>query len=283
VAELAFRPNITPQAALRSFDLRKANAIKTFHWTDLWQHEHADSFTVAKSAGFDIVDDIASSLHDAFAGGETEAGWRDKIMPILQDKGWVGRKAVLDPDTGELVNAELATPRRLNIIYDTNMRTSYAAGRWVQMEQNVADQPYGLYLHGASRVPRPEHLARDHTCLPLDDAFWNYWAPPNGWGCSCSMISISQRQFDRMNGAGVLKTKAPALEFFDWINPRTGETVKTPKGIDPGFAYNPGKALLASLKGPALASRRVADDVRYRIALDYLRHTGAHRCRVCGG
>ena len=245
--ELTFKPGITPQAALIAFDRRKANPIPTFHWTDLWQHEHAGAFTVAKSTGSDIVNDISSSLRDAITNGETEAGWRDKIMPILQDKGWVGHQAVLDPDTGRLVNAELATPRRLNIIYDTNMRTSYSAGRWVQMQENVADQPYGLYLHGASRVPRPEHLAMDHTCLPLDDPFWDIWAPPNGWGCSCSMISISRRQYERMTGAGVLKTKAPVISFFDWINPRTGETLKVPKGIDPGFAYNPGKALLAQL------------------------------------
>jgi hypothetical protein len=46
---------------------------------------------------------------------------------------------------------------------------------------------------------------------------------------------------------------APAITYRDWTNPRTGEVVKVPEGIDPGFAYNPGQAFLAAL-APAIGN-----------------------------
>jgi hypothetical protein len=36
------------------------------------------------------------------------------------------------------------------------------------------------------------------------------------------------------------KTEPPPEQLVDWRNPRTGEVQKIPKGIDPGFNYNPG-------------------------------------------
>jgi hypothetical protein len=32
------------------------------------------------------------------------------------------------------------------------------------------------------------------------------------------------------------------LQIRDWVNKRTGEVMKVPVGVDPGFAYNPGQA-----------------------------------------
>ncbi len=69
----------------------------------------------------------------------------------------------------------------------------------------------------------------------------------------------------------------------DWTNPRTGEQVPVPEGIDPGFGFNTGKAFLAAIgASPALLSAaRAANDDRQRLALDYLRQAGAQRCHLC--
>jgi hypothetical protein len=34
---------------------------------------------------------------------------------------------------------------------------------------------------------------------------------------------------------------APPDTFYEWTNPQTGEVLSVPKGIDPGWAYNPGR------------------------------------------
>ena len=39
-----------------------------------------------------------------------------------------------------------------------------------------------------------------------------------------------------------IKTRAPKTETYNWTNKKTGEIHQLPKGIDPGFDYNPGAA-----------------------------------------
>jgi hypothetical protein len=59
------------------------------------------------------------------------------------------------------------------------------------------------------------------------------------------------RQFDQFDAAGSIKTEAPESPTTPFHNPRTGETIDVPAGVDPDFAYNPGKALLKALADAA--------------------------------
>lgn len=52
------------------------------------------------------------------------------------------------------------------------------------------------------------------------------------------MVSHSQRELDR-DGRKV--SKAPKVKTYEWTNPNTGEVIRVPEGVDPGWAYNPGK------------------------------------------
>jgi uncharacterized protein with gpF-like domain len=247
MALLQVGTGIKPQDAVDVLTRRMAQPLATFSWLDLFQHEHGRAFTVAKSAGFDILDDISKALDKALAEGQTFPEFAKQIAPVLQDKGWWGKKPVFDPETGRVVQAQLGSMRRLEVIYDTNMRMSYNAGRWVSFQRNKEDQPWLLYLHGGSKHPRLHHLAWDHVCLPADDVWWTTHMTPNGWGCSCNVVALSNRQKHQMERAGILKLERPALDPAEWPNPRTGEIVQVPKGIDPGFAYNPGQAFLTAL------------------------------------
>jgi uncharacterized protein with gpF-like domain len=245
--QLNIASGFTPDEAIAVFDKRIAKPLPTFSWLDLYQHEHSHNFTVAKSAGFDILDDISKGLEAAIAQGQTFDTFQKNIAPLLQEKGWWGRAPVFDPETGITVDAQLGSMRRLQTIYDTNMRMSYNAGRWASIQRNIASQPWLMYLHGGSKHPRPQHLAWDHTVLPADDDWWDTHYTPNGWGCSCTVVALSDRQFGQMNDAGLVKTARPPLNLQPWTNPRTGEVAQVPDGIDPGFAYNVGQAFLAAL------------------------------------
>lgn len=241
--------NISPQDALKALQRRMQKPSPSFSWWDVYQQEHSDMFTVAKTAGFDVLDDLAKAVEDAIAKGETFDQFQKDLIPILQAKGWWGQAPAFDPVTGETSIAQLGSLRRLQIIYDTNLRMSYAAGRWASIDRNRDDLPYLMYLHGASRHPRPQHLAWDHICLPIDDPFWDTHYPPNGWNCSCTAVPISEQQFDHFSSVGSITTVAPALDLVSKLNARTGEIIQVPNGIDPGFGYNVGKAFLAALQG----------------------------------
>lgn len=236
MADITFEP-VDPREAIAAWERRLANPTPTNSWLDVWQAQHSQLFTVAKSAGYDILDDIAAALDDALRNGTTFDEFTKTLIPILQKNGWWG--------------GDLGSLRRLQIIFDTNMRMSYAAGQWARIDASKQDLPYLMYDHTTSAHPRLEHLAWDGICLPCNHPWWDTHYPPNGWGCKCGVISLTQSQYDRMNGAGQLIIHPPHIEWRDFLNKVTGETSRVPVGIDPGFGYNVGKAFLAALAGSA--------------------------------
>jgi uncharacterized protein with gpF-like domain len=178
-----------------------------------------------------------SAVDKAIEEGDTLKTFSMELLPLLDKAGWTGFKDQVDPLTGETKRVELGTPRRLKIIYDTNMRVSRAAGQWQRIERTAELRPFLLYQLGPSERHRPQHAAWNGTLLPVDDPFWDVAFPPNGWGCKCHVIQLSDVQATRFGG---VKTPPP-FELHNVINLRTGEEFTQPKGIDPGWAYNPGK------------------------------------------
>lgn len=249
MADLTF-DDISPEAALQAWQQRAANPTPAYSWWDVWQQQHSQAFTVAKTAGADVLDDIAGAVGNAIANGETFDQFVSDIEPILVEKGWWGQGPAFDPETGEINIAQLGSLNRLRIIYDTNLRMSYAAGNWASITRNQGDLPYLMYAHTTSLHPRAEHLAWDGICLTVDDPWWDTHYPPNGWGCKCGVISLTRQQYASMNSSGLITTSAPQSLLRLIVNPRTGEETQTPVGIDPGFAYNVGKSFLAALASP---------------------------------
>lgn len=142
---------------------------------------------------------------------------------------------------------------RTRVIYDTNLRQSYNAGREAQMADPALrkTRPYGLYRHGGSLDPRPEHLAWDGLVLPLDDPWWDTHTPQNGWGCRCKKFMVSPRDVERL-GLQVAE-QAPPIEWVEQVVGSLGpspRTVRVPKGIDPGFEYAPGKTRIQAMTPP---------------------------------
>lgn len=246
--ELSFG-DFSPDQALAVWQQRAASPVPEYSWWDIWQQQHSQMFTVAKTAGADVLDDIAAAVQKAIANGETFDQFAGELEPILVDKGWWGQGPAFDPATGEWNDAQLGSLSRLRTIYDTNLRMSYSAGQWASIERNKSDLPYLMYTHTTSLHPRIEHLLWDGTCLPVDDPFWDTHYPPNGWGCKCGTIALTASQFERMGNAGLIKPKAPTIDWRQLVNPRTGVQTAVPAGIDPGFGYNVGKAFLAALAG----------------------------------
>lgn len=234
---------LPPRDAIAALLARGRRLDPSFSWLDQWQEDHAAMFTVARSAGYDILDDILKALVAALQEGRTFRDFARELTPLLQAKGWWGRQWTIDPETGERVVAQLGSPRRLRTIFDANMRVSYAAGHWAAFERARAARPYLRYVAILDRSTRPQHAARHNLVLPVDDPYWDWWAPPCGWNCRCTLQSLSARDVERLRGEGEdLKFAAPALDLKAFVNRRTGEVSQVPDGIDPGWAYNPGKA-----------------------------------------
>lgn len=235
----ALKP-LPPEEAIAYF--RSRGLAESYAWEDVWQEEHAKAFTVAKALQREVLEDIRAALDKALTEGTTLQQFRSELTPLLQARGWWGRKDMADPLTGEIREVQLGSPRRLRTIFDVNMRSAYQAGRWQRIERVKAAMPYLRYVATMDQRTRPQHRAWHGVVLPADDPWWNTHYPPCGWRCRCTVTQMSARTLER-RGFTVTQTP-PRFPPRAYTNPRTGEVTTVEIGIDPGFNFNVGKAYL---------------------------------------
>lgn len=211
--------------------LREKANVTTRSWTDVYAAAHSRAFMVAGAATEALVADFRREIEKALEQGTTLAEFRAAFDEIVARHGW--------SHTG-------SRNWRTRIIFDTNMRTAYAAGRWAQITDpdTIEAFPFWQYNHSGSLHPRQQHLAWDGLTLSADDAFWKTHYPPNGWHCGCFVTALSDRDLTRQGKSG--PDEAPDIVFR--AEEVAGRRVMVPLGIDAGFEYNPGEAWLS---GPA--------------------------------
>lgn len=231
---------LPPEEAIAFF--RSKGLLEGFAWQDVWQEEHARAFTVAKAMDRAVLEDIRAALDAALANGTTFETFKADLRPLLEARGWWGRKEMTDPLNGETREVQLGSPRRLQTIFNMNLRTAYAAGRWERIEQSKALLPFLVYTTAGDSRVRLEHRAWDGVCLPVDDPWWQTHYPPCGWGCRCTTIQVSRR-IAEARGLKIGE-QPPRFPPKPYTNPRTGEVTLIEGGIDPGFSYNVGQAYL---------------------------------------
>jgi hypothetical protein len=210
-----------------AFFRRKLN-LPTSAWTEIWQSQHDHAFVVAGVTREDMLADFRAAIDKAISQGATLEQFRQDFDTIVAKYGW-------DYNGGR--------NWRSRVIYETNMRASYAAGRYAQLQSLKEVRPYWRYRHSdAVQHPRPLHVAWNGLVIPADDPWWLTHYPPNGWGCQCTVEGLNGRDLKRLGKSEPDKapddgtrtvtvgSKGPA--------PRT---VEVPNGIDPGFGYSPGR------------------------------------------
>jgi len=243
-----FEPR-APDEAVAYLEAKSIGGRFSFAWQDVWQAEHVNAFVAAKAATADILTDLHAGLLSAMSDGWTKERYVAELEPLLQAKGWWGKKRQVDPVTGAEELVTLGTPNRLRKIYDTNIRMAHAAGRWERFMRSASTRPFLQYRHTPQEHPRPMHLAWDRTTLPIGHSWWKTHYCPNGWGCKCYVVSM--RTAARITSEDELAARGD-FDQVGWLNKRTGQVEQVPKGIDPGFAYNVGEARMAALAPPSI-------------------------------
>ncbi len=200
---------------------RSKTNVPTERWADMWKQAHDRSFTVAGALRDDMLADFRKAVDKAISEGKSLNWFKSQFNQIVKQYGWE-HKGQAD--------------WRAQVIYETNLRQSYSAGREQQIEALKGSRPYGIYKHSGSEHPRLDHLSWNNLVIPLDDPWWKTHTPINGYGCKCKKLTASKRTLERL---GLEVTGAPNIEYYDWVDKVTGEVHKVPKGIDPGFDYTP--------------------------------------------
>ena len=215
------------------FFRRKLNLL-TATWDEIWGAAHAKSFTVAGVSKEELLADLRGLIAQAQENGTTLDTFRKGFREAVQKHGWAyqGTEAW-----------------RTAVIYQTNLSTAYHAAHWQQMMDPAVRlvRPYMRYVESSSAEPRVEHKQWYNLVLPKDDPWWLTHYPPNGWGCKCGVVDVSGRELEALQrdfeGTDYpIQTTAPEIVWKDWVNKRTGEVIRHPVGIDPGWDYNVGMA-----------------------------------------
>lgn len=255
--------------------LENKGLVPTKSWRDLEGPTHARAFTVARSAGFDVLGDIRDALVQAQREGLPYREFAKRLTPVLQAKGWWG-KAVdqstgeIDPVTKDGRPAELGSPRRLKTIYQTNLQQAYMKGRGDQLAEAIETHPYVRYSAVLDSRTRPRHRALHGKIFRQDGPEWGVIAPVNGFRCRCTSVPVSTWRLEKK---GWEVSNGEVLEQIDGLGrPRKG--VRFPDGEtfwpDAGFDYNPSREAHAAL-GQRLLNR--AETAAPRLAAVAVRQT----------
>lgn len=226
--------------------LRQKTAVTTESHRDVWDAAHSKMFMVAGANKKALVEDFQTALIKAAEQGLTLEDFRADFDAIVARHGWQ-------------YNGTRGWRSRL--IFETNLSTAYAAGRYAQMSapDTLEAFPYWQYNHSGSLHPRLNHKAWDGHVYVADDPFWKTNYPPNGYRCGCFVTPVSSAGLRRLG-----KSKPDASPNLDQLG------TDQPLGVDPSFAYNPGAAWLAqTAPGPVAVSAseaQVASFVRSAIA-----------------
>lgn len=210
---------------------RAKKDVLTDSYLDVWETQHDVAFMVAGANRADLLADLRTAVDKAISTGSTLETFRQDFAAITTTYGW---------------NYNGGFNWRTRVIYETNLRQSYNAGRWAQLQQVKQVRPFWRYRHNdAVEHPRPLHVNWNGLVLSADDPWWNTHYPANGWGCQCFVEALNARDLKRLGKSG--PDTAPEIEWQDRLvgqrSPGGPRLVRTPAGIDPGFAYAPGQSL----------------------------------------
>ncbi|WP_234082304.1 phage minor head protein [Azonexus sp. R2A61] len=248
---IAARLDLAPRDAVDY--LAQKIAVPAWDYTDIWREQNAHAFTVAKSTSQDLLQAIFGEVKKAAGDdGNTFETFKKRLRPRLEEMGWWGRKEVLDIDTGEIEEVQLGSVRRLRTIYQANVQSAYMAGRNKRQVANAAARPYWRYIAIMDGRTRPAHAALNGKVWRWDDPIWKVIYPPNGWGCRCRVVALTEAEFLALGQP--LESGADMIVEQDVPIGRDGDLVNL-KGVryrdetgkermffpDPGWDYNAGE------------------------------------------
>ena len=159
------------EEALRWARERKAVLPEEFYGARL-QAVRARSFSIAGLSALDQLQQVADSLAEATAAGQTMREWQRTLPSEVFSLGRARRE----------------------LIFRNAVQTHYGIGRTIQQRENATARPFLMWDAINDSRTRPAHAAMDGHIAPIDDAIWKTWTPPAGHNCRCTRISLTEAQ-----------------------------------------------------------------------------------------
>lgn len=175
----------------------------------------AKAFTVSGYTNLEVLQKFLDELTNAVSEGKTKKDFVDEMKTFLERNG-----------------LSILNPFRMDTIFRTNVQTAYNAGHYKNMTEVKKLRPFWKYITAGDGEVRQSHMEMEGRVYAADDPIWDIWYPPNGFGCRCSVVSLTKGQVEKQG----LKVEREPPHRVDY---ETGEILY--KKPDKGFSNNPAK------------------------------------------
>ncbi len=145
----------------------------------------AETFIVAGVTSETMLDMIKSEAEKAFTEGTTFQEFKENL---------------------KLKGFEPENPHYLKTNFNQAIKSARAAADWKNIQDLKEIFPYLRYVTMQDDAVRDEHKPLDGIVRHVDDAFWDEYYPPNGWGCRCGKEQLTEEE---ANGDPGLKRDVP--------------------------------------------------------------------------
>ena len=244
----------------------------SWSWRDTWQEEHKRAFVIAKMCKADLLTEVHDSLQKALDEGQPFEQWKKEIVPKLEGR-WLGKSVgqlwdeLSDEEKDKRVRKRLGeawddltedekrekrasylseeqrkkviAPKRLELIFRTNMAVANAAGHYSQLMKTKDIYPYWRYVTRDDARVRTSHRALHNRVYKWDDPFWATFFPPNGFRCRCHVSPLTKRQVERDPKLHVEQSNIAEDADGRKVLDVGGSYYKN----NPGWDYNPGDSI----------------------------------------
>ena len=202
-------------AILLAFDKAPEEAVKylesqgikiNWNWKEQKDIIKKRAFTVSKVLSADVLQMVLDNLQKAVKEGDTFEDFKKDLEPKLKNSGYTKK------DDG--------SAWRLKNIYQTNLQTSYNAGRYAQQMEVTEEFPYWELDAIMDSHTTDGCRSVNGVILPASDAFWKTNYPPRHFGCRSKVIAHSKATLKShgksLSNPNKYKNEKPA-EGFDFL------------------------------------------------------------------
>nr|DAG02276.1 MAG TPA: minor capsid component [Myoviridae sp. ctRci5] len=144
------------------------------------EHLRKEAWTLAKISDVEQIEQVKQSLIQALQEGKSFREWQQALTPEM-----------------------LALPKHYQeTVFRTAVLSSYNGAKWTHFRAHAERRPVLRYIAINDSRTRPAHRALHGLMMPVEDARWANLAPPLGFNCRCSLVSLSDKQAKALGYTG---------------------------------------------------------------------------------
>lgn len=160
--------------------LRARNVEPSAEFYARLEHLRQEAWTLSKISDVEQIEQVKQSLVKALAEGKSFRAWQQALTPEM-----------------------LALPKHYQeTVFRTAVLSSYNGAKWTHFRAHAERRPVLRYIAINDSRTRPAHRALHGLMMPVGDARWANLAPPLGFNCRCTMVSLSEKQAKALGYSG---------------------------------------------------------------------------------